>query len=232
MKDLRFEAKLVKKECLGDKVWQYSFEASREIEISPGMFLSLKVDETGLMRAYSVAGAQDGREFVLVADLSPDGVGSKFLEKLRDGDQVSFLGPFGKFVVSESDLDCEGMVFVATGVGVAPFRWMIENVLERGFLRKIRLFWGVKEKEKAFWDREFEKLQKSAKNFQYILCLSRQSGVGGARDGRVTDVLLGEKVGKKELVFMCGRGEMINEVKEICRSKGVTEENLREEKFA
>ena len=97
----KIQGKVEKKKLLAGNNWYLKIRLNEEAEYIPGQFVSLKVNEEGLRRSYSVAGRPNQIEIELVIDVTPMGMGSKFVLGLKDGDMVEVLGFLGKFVVSE-----------------------------------------------------------------------------------------------------------------------------------
>jgi len=87
------------------------------------------------MRAYSVAGKLSDNQFGLLIDSSPGGLGSQYAEKLQVGDEIKFIGPVGNLKFNP-DCDCEQIVFLAIGCGIAPVKAMIEAALKQHNLQK------------------------------------------------------------------------------------------------
>ena len=72
------------------------------IEFQAGQYVSLKVNEQGERRSYSIASTPDDNHgFHLLAEIVAEGKGSTYLQNLKIGEVVELLGPLGRFVVSD-----------------------------------------------------------------------------------------------------------------------------------
>ena len=71
------------------------------IDFNAGQYISLLIDKnTGLRRSYSIASVPSMNHAIdLLVDISPSGPGSQYIQNLKPGDQVEFLGPIGNLVV-------------------------------------------------------------------------------------------------------------------------------------
>lgn len=215
---------------LSDKFWWFELKFSDDFNFKAGQYVSVKVNEKGERRSYSVASIPGGDRIGLLVDVSPDGIGSRFFKKLGVGDKVEVLGPLGRFVVENKSLS---LLFVATGSGIAPMKSMIEHVLRsKQDDGEIKLLWGLRYEKDIFWKGEFEELEKKYKNFGFELVLSKPGNSWKGNKGRVTDLINGmEDLEDYDGVFICGGNEMIDESKEILLGKGVKEESIHFERY-
>ncbi|MBK8698739.1 MAG: hypothetical protein IPN29_04070 [Saprospiraceae bacterium] len=102
---------------------------------------------------------------------------------------------------------------VCTGTGVAPFRSMIQAVLNEGMpFKQIHLIFGARRESDILYRAEFESWEKSHPNFIYDVALSREEEWPGHR-GYVHDIYLdGYKKDDQDVIFMlCGWTRMIDE---------------------
>ena len=59
------------------------------------------------------------------------GVCSNYLCDIQEGDEVAVTGPNGKRFLLPEDIEAHNYLFIATGTGIAPFRGMLMELLER-----------------------------------------------------------------------------------------------------
>ncbi|MCB9813311.1 MAG: hypothetical protein H6772_02805 [Pseudomonadales bacterium] len=234
MKPQRFIAKLTDKTDFNEKFTKYVFELDHpnEMEFESGQYVSITVDEHGDRRSYSICSNSDTKHsFELLIEHLPDGVGSNFLRNLKFGEEVDVLGPLGRFTLIHGD-DCEELVFVATGSGIAPFRSMILNLLQDvGEKRPITLYWGLRYVEDLFWENEFQDLVENYENFKFHPVISRAIEEWPLCKGRVTDCLQVHDVPIKGGYYLCGSAKMIDDVNALIQERGVSKEDIHFEKF-
>lgn len=131
-------------------------------------------------RAYSVASRpRDAGLIVLNIRLAtpppakphaPPGVVSSWLFGLREGDPVEVAGPYGHFGAQDSERE---MVFIGGGVGMAPLRAIITDMLERQTSRRRISFWyGARSRGELFYAEEFDELASRYENFRWVPALS------------------------------------------------------------
>jgi len=217
----KISSKLLRVTELANNVREFHFEG--DVEFQPGQFFMLEL-ENGEGRAYSVASA-DG--LIFCVKLVPGGKATEYLWSLKEGDEVSWKGPFGHFVLGEPEGD---VIFVATGVGLAPFMAMLEVLFKKGFERQIVLCFGVRCEEDLFYLDKLEKWRDENENFDLNITLSGGSEEWGGKRGRVTEHVQNSDVDNAD-VYICGNGQMVEDVKKIVKEKGVPQERLHFELF-
>ncbi|KKS61692.1 MAG: Oxidoreductase FAD-binding domain protein, partial [Candidatus Collierbacteria bacterium GW2011_GWF1_42_50] len=170
----KMPGRVVYKTNLAGDTWVLGIELEEKADFIPGQFVSLKVNEEGLRRSYSVASLPNKKNIELVVDVAPMGVGSKYVLGLKVGDLVEVLGFLGKFVVSDDTLLTQKkLLFVGTGAGAAPLKPMIEDLLiNKGFRGQIHLVWGMRFEKDLYWLAELDKLQREYDNFHLDIALS------------------------------------------------------------
>jgi CDP-4-dehydro-6-deoxyglucose reductase len=197
----------------------------------PGQFISVRVgldeDQNPILRSYSIANAPGSHEVALVLKIVPGGAGSAFFERLSVGDNVQFTGPMGFFVL---ELSHPGdVIFGATGVGIAPVKPMIEELLARPETGRIDVFWGNRDGEDMFWERE---LSLPRVRLWRYLTGSVPEGWTGAR-GRITEPLVEAARGAAHpTVYLVGNGKMIREARPLLVAAGLERRRqIRTEQF-
>ncbi|HID91871.1 TPA: FAD-dependent oxidoreductase, partial [Candidatus Peregrinibacteria bacterium] len=191
-----FFADVVRNEIIAYDTNHITFSANLDLQFSAGQFFNLKLqnpDKTSkiqfILRGYSVASSpQKLPIFELCVKIvkyfeknehtgenigeEKKGIGSGFLEKLKKGDRVEFLGPFGHFTKKNK---AKKTVMLATGTGIAPMRAICEELSEEGFVTKTVLLYGVSNAKFACYSSFFQNLANLHKNFEYVLFISRET---------------------------------------------------------
>jgi Na+-transporting NADH:ubiquinone oxidoreductase subunit F len=100
----------------------------------------------------------------------PPGVGSSFMFWLKEGDQVSAIGPFGDFHIKPTHKE---MVYIGGGAGMAPLRAHLSHLFEtEKTARKISFWYGARSRQEIYYDDYFNYLEKEYSNFSFHLALS------------------------------------------------------------
>lgn len=224
MQPKKTKAIVVSKANLSGQVWEVKLRLLEPMTHEAGQYVSLKVNDEGLRRSYSVASCVGSETVDLIVDVSPMGVGSQYILSLKVGDEVEVMGFMGRFVVEKQSLTPESQVLMmATGTGVAPMWPMLKEILvDMNFKGKVRLVWGMRHEEDLYWQDIFLDLVKKFGNFEYHLVLSKPKEDWKGERGHVGDVLvkLNGDWNNTE-AYLCGANAMISEMEEKLRALGV-----------
>lgn len=139
------------------------------------------------------------------------GVASNYLCDLQVGDPVRLSGPNGKKFLLPTDLNAHDYVFFATGTGIAPFRGMVLDLIQRKSTSKVALIMGSPYATDLLYHDLFTRLASEHKNFTYLTAVSREKQHDGHDpmyvQDRITasqDVLLPLLSSDRTLVYVCG----------------------------
>lgn len=230
----QYIARLANKTVFNPKFEHYTFELSQpnKLNFEAGQYASFAVTDQGHRRSWSICSSPEvDHGFELLIDPAPMGVGTQFLQKLKLGDEVKLLAPLGQFVIDTSGVE-QAIVFVATGVGVTPFRAMLLDLLQvKNDQRPITLYWGLRYAEDMIWQDEFQELAEHFPNFHFHPVLSKASQEWPLCRGRVTDCLGVHDLPENAGYYLCGNEQMIQDIKNVLASKNVAPERIHREKF-
>ncbi|AEW01877.1 oxidoreductase [Niastella koreensis] len=148
-------------------------------DFEPGQFVTLDLPihekPNKRWRSYSIASWPDGSNvFELVIVLLDGGAGTTWLfNEVKEGDQLTFRGPQGKFTLPEPiDRD---LFFICTGTGIAPFRSMAHHILNHNITHQnIYLIFGCRKLTDNLYGTELEELAEKVTSFQYLPTFSRE----------------------------------------------------------
>lgn len=196
---------------------RYPDEVALSFKAGQFIMLDLPIESKVTNRSYSIASPPDGSNSLeLLIVLNPQGLGTPYLfNEIRVGSAIKATLPIGKFSLPET-LDKEVM-FVCTGTGVAPFRSMILDVVQQKKpFRKMTLVMGVRYEKDLMYRSEFEALQASVPDFEYIPVLSRETLQNGSgRTGYVHQVYQERYTAPCDVLFyLCGWAAMLKEARE------------------
>ena len=214
------------------------------IEFQAGQYAIVTIDpKKGIKRNYSIASLPSMDHAIeLLVDVKPGGDGSRYLANLKPGDEVEFAGPFGSFVVQSPITNHQSpeLLFAATGSGISAVRSMIlDQLITRKFIGKIRLWWGMRYAQDCFWIEDFDELEEENPNFEWDLILSKAPDDWPLHAGHVTPHVLTYvrtqnsklKTQNDTSFYLCGNRFMIEEVSTELVKLGITAERIHSEKF-
>jgi NAD(P)H-flavin reductase len=193
------------------------------IHFQAGQFVSFSVTTPRfphpITRAYSIASPpRQSRVIQLLFNRVPNGPGSSYLFSLQVGEAVTFQGPVGSFVLRE--YRDRGLLFVATGTGIAPMRSMILARLPSP--TPVRLFWGLRHERDLYYQDELGVLAAQHPEFSFTMVLSRPSSGWLGATGHVQQLIESRITSVDDLaVYICGNSAMIESVIALIRARGV-----------
>jgi NAD(P)H-flavin reductase/ferredoxin len=194
------------------------------IAFSAGQYINI-ILEDGARRAFSFASApHNAQDIELQIRLVPGGrFTTHVFEKMKVGDPIRFEGPFGDFVLRESN---RPIIFVAGATGFAPVKSMIEDAFHRGLKRPIRLYWGVRQRRDLYMADLPERWQREHENFKFIPVLSEPAPEDGwtGRTGLVHEAILQDfpNLAGNE-IYACGSVKMVEAIFPKLKEQGAEE---------
>jgi len=213
-----FSARVISNEYIAKETRKTIFEIQdKSFLFKTGQFVNLKV-EPKIMRAYSVASSSSMLPlFELCVKVIENGKGSGYIDRMKEGDIVEFMGPFGHF--GRKDYS-KKILLLGTGTGIAPLKAILDDEKDKGFQVSVDLVFGVRSLEFASYHSYFKTLASENKNFQYNLCISRNEETENYK-GRVTDWLKDQSNDffENREIIICGNPSMIKEAKDILLNK-------------
>lgn len=192
-----------------------------------------KVKEV-VFRAYSISSKSSEHDHIeLLMRLVPGGICTGYVHQaLQVGDKVRLSGPYGDFYLRGN---CEELIMIAGGSGLAPIRSLVYEVIENGLPHKMRFFFGANTLKDLYYMEEFAQIQKDHPQFTFIPCLAfpkpedNWTGVTG-----FVTVALQEQVenaqGKE--AYLCGSPGMLDACIKILRDKGFDDQTIFYDKFS
>lgn len=146
-----------------------------------GQYLNVLLDD-GQRRAFSFANPpREDPSIELHVRRIPGGrFTSHVFTDMRVGDTLRIEGPFGDFILRESE---RPILFVAGATGFAPVKSMLEDAFARGLRRPMALYWGVRRRADLYMAELPERWAREHANFRFVPVLSDVTS-DDAWDGR------------------------------------------------
>ena len=167
---------------------------------------------------------------------------SNYLCDLRPGDAVNVSGPNGRSFLLPKDTEAHDYLFLATGTGVAPFRGMMMELLDRPggpTSSRIDLVMGVPYTTDLLYHDQISAWTAGHDNVHYHTAISRESGAGtGSESGdrglyvdglvdRDMERTFAERLANpRTLIYVCGLSGMQVGLFRLLARHGFTESYL------
>jgi ferredoxin-NADP reductase len=141
---LRLTLLAVEKTAAG--CYDYVFRSSRKFDFEPGQYLDWTLavrqpDDRGNRRTFTIASSPNEDVVRLGVKFYPrPSAFKRALLDMKPGDVIYGSQLAGSFTLPRDTT--EKLVFIAGGIGITPFRSMIQDMLDRGETRPIVFFYG------------------------------------------------------------------------------------------
>lgn len=221
----RQQAKVLGREVISTNMFRIDVE--KIFDFIPGQTCAVGLvgDET---RDYSIYSTIQENKLSFLVKIIPDGKVSNQLSNIKFGEPLDIIGPFGSFYPMEADWD-KYIVFIATGVGVSPFRSIIvtSKTINKIWCKGYILVHGLKlEREYNYFS---EDIFGNISDIVYPQILS-------GNQKKVTDqipfIVKGiMELGLEGVYFLCGNSKMVEKSYQILRHNDINRVNIRTEIF-
>ncbi len=150
-----------------------------EIWASQGVFAFRAENPLPVRRNFSIAnrpGTDERLRFNVRISTPPPGlecsagVGSTYLHRLKPGDAIAAVGPFGSFHIQPGEGE---MIYLGGGAGMAPLRSHLAHLFEtERTARRVSFWYGARSLRESFYREYFAELAGRFPNFSFHLALS------------------------------------------------------------
>lgn len=230
----KYELKVIDARQETPDVKSIILEKPDKFDFKPGQFVTMKLDapgdQRGGIRTLSIAASPTENFLMFTTRISASGFKQKF-NSLKAGDKVNVIGPFGNFILHD-DFSHKA-VLIAGGIGITPFRSMIQNAADEKLALEIDLLYSNRSFEQIAYYKEFEKLQKQNSKFVVYHTLTDETPEhwsGGI--GRITeDTIMEITDADNSTFYVCGPPGMVNAMEALLKGMNISPERIKAERF-
>lgn len=155
----------------------------------------------------------------------------RVLNSLPLGSEIKLAGPTGLFTLHE-DSNVPA-VFIAGGIGIAPFYSMIRHAIKNASSQLLFLFYGNQQPDDAAFLKELVQLQNKNPQFKLIATMDKPNDAWQGETGFITDELIKKYIPDltKPMYYVCGSPVMVTTLQETLAEMNIDEEKIRVEDF-
>jgi predicted ferric reductase len=207
--------RLVGVESAGGRTWTLRLRAEGHggLCFRPGQFVWLTVAESPYdleQHPFSMTSSADRPEELSFA-IKELGDFTSTVGGLKPGSRAWIDGPYGSFELPRDPK--QPIVWLAGGIGIAPFLSMLRTLADRGERRPLRLVYGAGSLKTLVYHRELEELF-ARTGGSYVPVLEEPpedwQGERGRVDTALVDKLLTSEERAHARVYACGPGPMLD----------------------
>jgi ferredoxin-NADP reductase/Na+-translocating ferredoxin:NAD+ oxidoreductase RnfD subunit len=222
----RVKAKLLQRTLVAKDTYHLTFSLPRPLTFIPGQYLEWtlfhnKSDNRGTRRYFTIASSPT--EPSLGLGVKMGGKMSTFKQKLftlQEGEEITVSQLSGDFVLPRDS--SEKLVFIAGGIGITPFRSMVQWLIDTQSSRDIVLIYACNTPEDFAYLDVFMRAQSCGVR---LVLLAKEAPVGwqGQR-GYLTIEMLQKEVPDSTVrhFYISGPGGMVTAYKKLLRKHGIS----------
>ncbi|MBX7214096.1 MAG: hypothetical protein K1X39_08815 [Thermoflexales bacterium] len=223
---------------LGADVWDYFFTASPALTFVPGQYLEWTLghadaDVRGLRRLLTVASSPRERE-TRVGLKIPEAPSTwkRALMALQPGQTLTTAQVCGDFTLPREP--GRKLAFIAGGIGITPFRSMVQDLLDRGEKRDIVLFYSNRYADEIAYRDVFDAARRVGVRTVYALTGREAVPIGwGGHVGRVDADLLRRQLPDfaERTFYLSGPNSLVDAFQAALREMGVPGSQVHKDYF-
>lgn len=219
---------------------RWALPEGERIRFKAGQYAQLKTVRYGkvkeeVFRSYSISSSpSDDRAVEFIIERVEGGICSTWVhDYLEVGDTAEISGPFGDFMLTDSDLE---IILIAAASGMAPIKSILHALEERKSLRKTTFFFSARNMRELFHLDLMHRFENTLADFAFVPTLTRpteQDALWAGKSGRVPALIaemIGERVREAE-TYLCGGGGLIDGCTGALRAMGMPGERIFYDKF-
>jgi len=218
-------------------VFDFVFRPDRALRFAAGQYLEWTLplassDSRGNRRYFTIASAPTDDTLRLGVKFAPDGSAFKrSLAQLQPGDRIVASQLAGSFTLPRSRR--RKLAFIAGGIGITPFRSMLEELLDRGEARPITVLYGSNSIDELAYADVLKRAREELGIHSYYAV---HDGSGAAADmtvGFVDADLIRTRIPdyRERTFYVSGPQAMVSALRHTLREMGVSPWRIRTDFF-
>ncbi len=226
--------RLKKKNKLSSDLYEFIFETEKKLPFTAGQYLEWTLghahpDSRGNRRYFTIASSPTENDIRLSIKVFSDS--SSFKKKLllmNAGEKIMVDQLSGDFVLPKDH--SQKIVFIGGGIGITPFRSMIQYVIDKKEPRDIVLFFANKNADDIIYQDTFQKAQ-TAFGMRTVYTLSSDGMIPKNWDGyvgRIDAELIKKEVPDfvDRMYYLSGPHAMVTAYAAVLASMGIKQEKI------
>ena len=233
----RYMLTLVGIEQMSTDVYDFIFKTDRPFKFKPGQYLEWTLshhypDDRGNRRYFTVASAPTEKEVRLgVKFYTPSSTFKRALASMKPGDKLSASHLSGGFVMPKDPK--KKLAFIAGGIGITPFRSMLQYLLDTKQKRNVVLLYSNKTAADVAYKPVMDRAQAEL-GIKTLYALSNEKAqVPGMFNGSIDAKLIAQEIPdfKERTFYLSGPHGMVDAFKHTLVGMGVSRFKIKSDFF-
>ncbi|HVN96650.1 MAG TPA: FAD-dependent oxidoreductase [Syntrophorhabdaceae bacterium] len=226
---MNYETQFTERQMVGREIMLFFVRKPENYQFQAGQYSLLTVpnlgfkDDRGLKRAFSIASSPLEKDLLFVVKTS-DSALKRTMSEMHGGTTITIDSPIGNLTLPDDTTT--PLVFLAGGVGIAPFRSLIlyASVARTG--HRITLFYSSQRPEDTPFLAELSDIAQKDQNISVIPTMTRLSDGNGSWTGytdRINPQMIMEECGEWQsaIYYVVGPPPMAQAMQETLRAMDV-----------
>lgn len=228
----RLKLTLVSKVKEAEGIYSFLFNSPKDVNYLPGQYMEWTLpgstsDTRGNRRYLTVSSAPEENQVMFtikMPTIKPSHFKSK-LNKLKPGAHIWAFRPAGSFTLPA---DSRKMVMVAGGVGITPFRSMVQHLILSGRSRPMTLIYAASQPAEFAFRQLWVKAKRHGLKTTYLVTGDQPPAHWGGRKGRLDAALIKEVVPayKDSAFYISGPYGFVGSARDELLKAGVAPQNI------
>jgi ferredoxin-NADP reductase len=219
----------------------FQFEKPNTFVFKAGQYIDLTLSGSqpqlgppdGMTHTFSIASSPCDEELVVTTRMRNTAF-KQAISSLQIGSRARIEGPMGSFSLHKNT--ARPAVFLAGGIGIAPFLSMLSYATKENLRHPIVLFYANRHLEDAAFIDTLWKLERANPRFRFVPTLTRAANNNGwkGKTGHISPEMLVMHVGvlRGPIYYIAGPPAMVAASRRTLSEVGVDEDDVRTEEFA
>jgi glycine betaine catabolism B len=226
--------KLSEKIKLAPDIYGFKFKSDQQFNFIPGQYLEWTLphhnpDSRGNRRYFTIASSPQSQEIELGVKISENSSSyKKALQSMNLGDKLFASHLSGDFTLNEAKN--EKLVFIAGGIGVTPFKSIIEYLNNSKQKKDVTLMYACADPSEFVYKELFENAGNQI-GLKTIYVLTRPENAPKdwtGKTGRINEQMIREEIPdfKDRAFFLSGPNAMVQGYKQLLASLGIPKNQI------
>ncbi len=228
-------------QSITDEAVVISFNISNEnkelFAYNSGQYITIKTQINGeeIRRPYSICSAPEEENLSIGVKKVQNGKMSTFLcSELKQGDVLQVMPPTGTFILSSNS---QKHIGICAGSGITPIMSMIKSVIDQQIESSFTLIYGNRTPASTMFYKDLCDINNDNSNKVKIHWVFSGEKINGAINGRITKdnlqllMNMDPTIKQAEGYFLCGPGDMIDELNDLLLLNRIPKNNIYFERF-
>jgi ferredoxin-NADP reductase len=234
-----YQSTLLGRTEVAEGTMAFQFERPNHFVFKAGQYIDLTLASqsglpNGLTHTFSIASSPSDEELVVTTRMR-DTAFKQAMSMLPIGSRARLEGPMGSFGLHKNT--ARPAVFLAGGIGIAPFLSMISYATAEKLRHPILLFYANRYLEDAAFIDELWRLERAHPRFRFVPTLTRTDknyrGWKGETGHISSEMLLTHlRILRGPIYYIAGPPTMVAGARRTLGELGVDEDDIRTEEFA